>query len=264
MSGSTTARATAGGSFIVPDDCATIQCAIDLALAGDSVLVRPGSYNENIMLNKAIVLQSFAGSDNTSIVGTSSTANVVTVTVDGAMMNGFSISGGNFGIFVVGSVSTVEVTDCKVSATSNYQVFTPPDAVSGVLNGLELVEKPAGWNAVMLFSGTVTKSASWPALPNGFSYFLPFGLLEVEGIDEPVLRLQPGTVIKLFDDAQIYVGDQAAGGLIADSVIVTSYNDDTVGGDTNGDGSSSSPAPGQWRRLYVGSNALGDSCLFTG
>jgi hypothetical protein len=41
---------------IVPDDYATIQAAINAAAPGDTIQVRPGTYNENIQLNKAVIL----------------------------------------------------------------------------------------------------------------------------------------------------------------------------------------------------------------
>ena len=80
----------------------TIQSGIDAAgLAGDQVLVEPGTYVENInFLGKAIILKSEAGADVTVIDGD---YNGRTVRIDGgttgkAILDGFTITRGSGGI----------------------------------------------------------------------------------------------------------------------------------------------------------------------
>ncbi len=52
----------------VPAEYATIQAALDAANPGDLILVAPGTYNENVIMNKPVRLQG-AGSGGTTIFG---------------------------------------------------------------------------------------------------------------------------------------------------------------------------------------------------
>lgn len=86
----------------VPDDYQTIQGAIDAAADGDTVIVRPGIYEENInFLGKAITLRSEQGPRVTVIDGSSAeypdSGNVV-LFINGesydSLIEGFTITGG--------------------------------------------------------------------------------------------------------------------------------------------------------------------------
>jgi len=67
-------------------------------------------------------------------------------------------------------------------------------------------------------------------------------------IDQGVtLFIEPGTVVKFTDDAILEVyGTLVARGTRDRRIIFTSFKDDFAGGDTNGDGASSAPNPGDW------------------
>jgi parallel beta-helix repeat protein len=72
----------AAATIYVPDDYATIQAAVDNAVAGDTIIVRAGTYNESVAVNK----------DYLTIRGVNSD----TVIVDGnglGAVNGFSMIG---------------------------------------------------------------------------------------------------------------------------------------------------------------------------
>lgn len=87
-----------GATLRVPADFATIQAAIDAAVAGDEVLVAPGSYFESIDLRgKAIALRSEAGPSQTTIDGGGAPLYVLRITSGegpGTSVEGFTITGG--------------------------------------------------------------------------------------------------------------------------------------------------------------------------
>ncbi len=80
---------------------ATIQAAVDAAPAGATILVAPGTYTENVVIDKAVNLLSIEGRDSTQIVGTFGAGGQGTVTVlpgvdgvrIGATGQGFTIVG---------------------------------------------------------------------------------------------------------------------------------------------------------------------------
>ena len=47
-------------TILIPEDYQTIQVGIDVSVDGDTVLVADGDYVENLVLDKSIVLTSYA------------------------------------------------------------------------------------------------------------------------------------------------------------------------------------------------------------
>ena len=94
----------------VPDDYPTIQDAINAANPGDTIVVREGTYYENLVVNVSdIVLRSEMGAEKTIIDG-SFTGNVVEISANNVTIEGFTIrrSGTNgAGLYVKSSNNTI-------------------------------------------------------------------------------------------------------------------------------------------------------------
>jgi len=93
--------AWAANTIHVPTDQATIQAAIDAASDGDTVLVAPGTYQENIdFKGKAITVTSSGGPQVTTIDGGQNGSVVAFHTNEGlsSVLSGFTITNG-FGTF---------------------------------------------------------------------------------------------------------------------------------------------------------------------
>ena len=76
------------------------------------------------------------------------------------------------------------------------------------------------------------------------------------------LKVEPGTVIKTVGWCYLDVrGKLDAAGTTARPIYFTSYGDDTVGGDTNGDGANTTPTVGSWGTIFVYGSATMSNCV---
>jgi parallel beta-helix repeat protein len=79
----------AAKTLTVPGDYSTIQQAIDAAGDDDTILVRKGTYNEQLVINKQIVLR---GEDKTNtIIATPNSGAIILVSHDNVEVTGFTV-----------------------------------------------------------------------------------------------------------------------------------------------------------------------------
>jgi Right handed beta helix region len=101
-------------------------------------------------------------------------------------------------------------------------------------------------------SGTISSNTTWTAA--GSPYVMTGNVTVNSGV---TLTIEPGVVVKLNAQLRSLTvnGTLSAVGTSAAPIVFTSVQDDTVGGDSNGDGSTTEPAPGQWYNLSFSSTS---------
>jgi len=101
-------------------------------------------------------------------------------------------------------------------------------------------------------SGGVATNQTWPGSQ---LYHITSDVTIPSGV---TLTIQPGAVIKFDPYTSLVVGpggQLVAQGTVAQPIYFTSIKDDSIAGDTNGDGNATSPAAGDWRWIYVDDQA---------
>jgi parallel beta-helix repeat protein len=99
-----------------------------------------------------------------------------------------------------------------------------------------------GTNGIGVYEGTITTDGSWTSV--NYPYVLNSDIYVAEGAS---LTISPGVIVKGLNNTRLIVdGVLKAQGASTDRIVFTSIKDDTHGGDTNGDGSASAPAPNDW------------------
>ncbi|KKH46732.1 NosD domain-containing protein [Methanosarcina sp. 1.H.A.2.2] len=139
-------------------DFTSIQAAVYSAYPGDTILVYPGIYVENVEINvKDLVVVSASGSpSDTRVQAVRSSEDVFSVTADGVVISGFNVTGNisspNSGIHLYG------VEECRIENNElfNYQGILQ-NAVGNYIQGNNFNLNP-GFGIRLDFSGNNTLS----------------------------------------------------------------------------------------------------------
>lgn len=117
---------------------------------------------------------------------------------------------------------------------------------------------PAKFSQAATFvSGNISGNAIWTLAQ---SPYVVQGQLNI--LSGATLTIEPGVVVKLntplTSDRINVSGTLNVEGNFFDRVYFTSYKDDAVGGDTNGDGAASTPAAQDWTGIFFNSGSSGN------
>jgi len=123
------------GTIRVPQNYPTIQAAINAASPGDTIQVSAGTYNENVVVNKAVSL--IGGNPSTTIIDAKGTGTVVSVTTSNVVITNFTIKNSgsdwpNSGILIDG------FSLCTISnniIVNNWYGIWLTDSSNNVLSG---------------------------------------------------------------------------------------------------------------------------------
>ncbi|WP_110519822.1 right-handed parallel beta-helix repeat-containing protein [Herpetosiphon llansteffanensis] len=112
-------------------------------------------------------------------------------------------------------------------------------------------QSPTVPQAIIPVSGTISANTTWTT---GNIYTVNTGVTLASNI---VLTIQPGVIVKFALGGYMNVdGTLITQGTSANPITFTSLRDDSVGGDTNGDGSATAPARGDWQHLWVDTGSV--------
>lgn len=120
--------------IIVPKDQPTIQSAVDSASDGDIIRILPGTYSENVVINKSVTIHGVKGAEETHVTSASGSTVFAIIASDVAIM-GLTIDGalnGNVAGILIGAlfpgddpargVSDVTVSECIIEG-NNYGIY---------------------------------------------------------------------------------------------------------------------------------------------
>lgn len=137
---------------------------------------------------------------------------------------------------------------------SEYGPFSEQINPSGRGNKVSVKVEVAPWRSSGTLSVTnITTNISTNTTWTAGVYWVKNNITVNSGV---TLTLQPGVIVKMAPSTQITVSGSLGFQSTYDSLVVfTSERDDSYGGDSNGDGDATVPAPSNWSHIQFGNNA---------
>lgn len=187
-------------TIYVPDDCITIQEAVNAAERDDIVIVRDGTYNENVDVNKPLTIQSENGFANCIVRASNPKDHVFEVTAHYVNIDGFTVTGATSGLpYYSAGIYLANVEYCSISNNHaldnndgilaqylcNYNTFANNTANSNNNDGIHLglLGSTCNYNTLTDniansngYSGIYLASSSNNILTNNTALYNPSGI----------------------------------------------------------------------------------------
>ena len=152
---------------------------------------------------------------------------------------------GSSGLTVQGLSRPTSISGNSMSGNAAAQIRLDPNCC-GLLQENNIFVGP-----VYVEGGTVNNDVSWAST---HTYYLVGTVYVSAG---KTLTIPAGRVLKFASSGKLQVlGGLTVTGTAGSPVIFTDFRDDSVGGDSNGDGSASGPVAGGWWNVYVQGSAV--------
>ena len=166
---------------------------------------------------------------------------------------------GLYGVLMDGA--SPRIADCAFIECERFPIYQRSLDSFPDYSGNAFIDN--AYRGVLLESGTIERSGTWqnPGIPYVVSMFGGLGLLSIAR--DTTLTLEPGTTVKFINPEgrlDVYGGLRAEGTPL-ETISFTSYTNDWAGGDSNGDGAETYPAPGDFSGIRFLSSSSAASFL---
>ena len=154
----------------------------------------------------------------------------------------------------------VAVTDCDFSDNDRAVEGVPLVSLPGFVNNT--ASNNTAHDTIAISSANLTSGTTTITSSNMLSNVIICPNINVAA--GATLSLGQGCILKMNFDRQVIIdGTLNCNGTSGAPVIFTSLTDDAAGGDTNKDGTATTPGPDYWRNLALQSGSAGSLLVHT-